>query len=114
MINAAIFQQLHYKIIVECNNCLTPVILAGFDATEQSETLLCKHLSNACLQSDGSFLTTQKLVYNLLHTWQQSFSMNTIEILKIDNFKQQNLVSSVCLYKTTTGGKDQLINKVSF
>jgi len=109
-----LLQQLHYRIIIECNNCDDPITLAGFDAAEQSESLLCRHLSNLCVQSDGSFLCTQKLVGQLLQTWQQSFSMNTIETLKIGSTIQKQLVSSVCLYKMFEGDKEQLINRVKF
>lgn len=114
MIGNYLLKHLYYRIIVECNNSKTPVTLAGFEAAEQTESLLCKHLSNVCLQSDGSFLCTQKLVVQLLQTWQQSFSMHTIETLKLVTDNQQNLVSSVCLYKTIIGDKQQLINKIKF
>ena len=107
-------QQPHYKIIAECSNNKLPITLAGFDAEEQTESLLCRHLSNLCLQSDGSFLCTQLLVSKLMMQWQQSFKMNATQTLKVVENSQQQLVQSVCLYKTKTDGQQQLINRIQF
>ncbi|MFY7965378.1 MAG: hypothetical protein ACOVO1_10805 [Chitinophagaceae bacterium] len=106
--------QLHYKIIVECSNNKLPITLAGFDAEEQTEALLCRHLSNLCLQSDGSFLCTQILVSKLMQQWQQSFSMNATQTLKVSGGSEEQTVQSVCLYKTKPSGIEQLINRIRF
>jgi hypothetical protein len=106
--------QLHYRIIVECSNNKLPITLAGFDAEEQTEALLCRHLSNLCLQSDGSFLCTQILVSKLMLQWQQSFSMNATQTLQVASGAEEQTVQSVCLYKTEQSGSEQLINRIRF
>ncbi len=107
-------QQLHYRIIVECSNNNLPITLAGFDAEEQTESLLCRHLSNLCMQSDGSFSCTQSLVSKLMLQWQQSFKMNASQTLNLVGNLQQQLINSVCLYKTKVDGQQQLINRIQF
>lgn len=107
-------KQLHYSIIIECGNNNLPVILAGFDADEQTESILCRHLSNLCLQSDGSLSCTQLLISKLITQWQQSFKMNATETLKVVGNIQQQIVQSVCLYKTKIDGQQKLINRIKF
>jgi hypothetical protein len=105
--------QLQYRIIIECNKETTPVTIAGFLAAEQTESLLCKHLSNLCLQSDGSFLCTQILITNLMLQWTDSFSMNATQTLKNGGCKNDQHIEAVCLYKTFNGS-EKLINKINF
>jgi hypothetical protein len=106
--------QLQYRIIVECSKGNAPVTIAGFMAEEQTEAMLCRHLSNLCLQSDGSFLCTQLLISKLMLQWQQSFKMNATQTLQLAAGVEEQNVQSVCLYKTKESGTEQLINKIQF
>ena len=115
MINAInLTNQPQYRIIVQCKNDKAPVTIAGFLADEQTETVLCRHLSNLCLQSDGSFLCTQLLISKLVLQWQQSFKMNATQTLQVAADIETQNVQSVCLYKTKDSGNEELIIKVLF
>ncbi len=103
----------NYKITIECGKEREPIIVAGFTTTEETEDLLCRHLSNLCIQSDGSFLGTQQLVLKLMKQWQQSFSMKSMQTLKVASIKEC-LIGAMCLYKQTNTGKEQLVNRINF
>lgn len=104
----------NYKITIECGKQKESITIAGFLAEEQTEAMLCRHLSNLCLQSDGSFLCTQLLISKLMLQWQQSFKMNATQTLQVAAGVEEQNIESVCLYKTQESGKEQLINKIQF
>ncbi len=104
----------NYRIAIEYAEKHKNVTLAGFTAAEESEDLLCRHLRNLCLQSDGSFFSTQQLVVKLMNQWQQSFSMQAIQILQSISGQERENVASVSLYKQTNSSKERLINKINF
>lgn len=103
----------NYKITIECGKEQEPITVAGFTTTEETESLLCRHLSNLCIQSDRSFLGTQILVLKLMKQWQQSFTMQAMQTLQVGSINE-GLIGAMCLYKQTNTGKDQLINRISF
>lgn len=104
----------NYRITIECAEKHKDITLAGFTTTEETEDLLCRHLRNVCLQSDGSFLNTQQLVFKLMKQWQQSFSMQAMQMLQSVSTTEQEHVASVCLYKQINSSKERLVNKISF
>lgn len=105
--------QSQYTISIECSQTPTMISIAGFCAAEQTENIFCKHLSNLCLQSDGSFLCTQQLIVKLMTQWQQCFNMNATQTLQTASYIAAQNIQSVCLYKMLNG-KEKLINKISF
>ncbi|MCX6208997.1 MAG: hypothetical protein NTZ59_05710 [Bacteroidetes bacterium] len=104
----------NYKITIECGQEHKPITVAGFTTTEETEALLCRHLRNLCIQSDRSFGGTQQLVLQLMKQWQQSFSMQAMQTLQVAGNLKGVLIASMCLYKQTNTGKEQLVNRISF
>ncbi|MFY7900442.1 MAG: hypothetical protein ACOVNY_09685, partial [Chitinophagaceae bacterium] len=68
-----------YRITAECNNNASLLTLAGFCADEQTENMLLRHLSNLCVQSDGSLTNTHTLLCKLVTQWQSAFDIPAIQ-----------------------------------
>jgi len=102
-----------YRITAECNNTASLLTLAGFCADEQTENMLLRHLSNLCVQSDGSLINTHSLLCKLVSQWQAAFDIPAIQLLtSISGNDTAEKLKSVCLYKTKTGETEKLINRI--
>lgn len=107
-------QHQQYRIVVECNGTSQPLALAGFCAEEKTENVLFRHLQNLCLSSDKSLNRTHALICKMVQQWQSTLSipasqtLNHIAVMYVDE-----TIRSVCLYKTTSGESEKLINRIS-
>lgn len=104
----------NYRITVECVQKPNTITVAGFTTNEESENLLCHHLRNLGVQSDGSFSNTQHLLKKLILEWQNSFCLQSTQMLHSISNIEKEYVACICLYKQENNKNEKLINKVCF
>lgn len=99
-----------YIITASFTEAIGCIALAGFNADDQNESIMSRHLFNVCKQSNGQFLTTQHLINNVVQQWQNLFCVSAMQLLKTAPFTQQQTIQKINLYKMEYPNSAKLIN----
>lgn len=87
------------------------IVVAGFNAHEEVETAIGRHLLNLCKQGNGKFVLTQNLLQKALEQWQQYFNISAMQVLHNATYIQEQDIKTIQLFKAKDVGKEELISK---
>ena len=106
-------QHSNYRIVAECKGADVSLALAGFCAAEQAEAILFRHLQNLCVQSNGSLTTAHALLCDTFVQWRSHFDIPAAQLLQtVSTANRKEQLSALCLYKTSAGKQEALINRI--
>lgn len=101
----------NYTIAMQLQATKEIIVVAGFDANEEAETAIGRHLLNLCKQGDGKFMLTQNLLQKALEQWQHYFNISATQILQNASYVEEQNIQLIQLYKANDIGKQELISK---
>jgi hypothetical protein len=102
-----------YRIVAACKDSGRTLALAGFCAEEQAENILFRHLQHLCVQSDGSLSQTHAMLCQTFYQWRSHFDIPAAQLLQlVSTADTTEQLASICLYKTTVGEQEALINRI--
>jgi 4-hydroxy-3-methylbut-2-enyl diphosphate reductase IspH len=101
----------NYTIAMQLQASKETIVVAGFNAHEEVEAAIGRHLLNLCKQGDGKFMLTQSLLQKALEQWQDYFNISAMQVLHNASYVQEQNINAVQFCKTKELDKEQLISR---